>query len=413
MIKSSQINREKIDWLLNQPMETKAKVFAQHFEICRILANSLMDQEVNEMCGERYQHSKPNGGRYSRYGFNPGSVKVGSEKLPVAVPRVYDNKEGHHVGLDSYEKLKGLPEQDEKLVKAVLYGLSTRDYEGVLGKMVDGFGLSSSTVSKNFIEQSRKALLEFENRKFDKDFVALFLDGKSLAGAQMIIALGVTINGEKVPLGAIQTSSENARSVAGLLKDLVNRGLEFEKGLLVVIDGSKGIRKAVDEVFGIHAQVQRCQWHKRENVISYLPKTLQIQYRKKLQRAYNLEQHNQAHEKLMEIHRELLNLNRTAANSLLEGMEETLTIKRLGLNFYFHRSFATTNCIENLNSQLSKYLRKIKRWTHSDQRYRWIAISLIEVEKKLRKVRIHKMLSKMRQVLLKETQSKNRISNAA
>ena len=157
----------------------------------------------------------------------------------------------------------------------------------------------------------------------------------------------------KVPLGFIQTTTENAEAIKGLLGDLIKRGLDFTEGLLVVIDGAKGLTSAVREVFGEYAVIHRCQWHKRENVVGYLNKSEQEVYRKRLQRAYGTNKsYEDAKEALMKIHSELLRLNRSAANSLLEGMEETLTLHRLGVFEELGKSLKPTNCIENLNSQL-------------------------------------------------------------
>jgi len=413
MIKSSKISRTKIGWLLDQPMKTKMEVLGQHLEICRMVINSLLEQEVVDYCGERYSHDKPYGGRYSRHGYNRGSVRLGSERLPIEVPRVRDPQNRQDMALESYQAMKQLPEQDEKLVYAVLSGLSTRDYKGVIGQLEDSFGLSSSSVSRRFVERSTQELEAFENRKLDRDFVGLFIDGKVVAKEQMIIALGVDVTGQKVPLGVVQAGSENAQSVGAMLRNLIKRGLKFESGLLVVVDGSKGLYKAIKEVFGGCAIVQRCQWHKRENVVSYLPEGLQEKFRKKLQAAYCLEDYHQARQRLTEIYKELQPINRAAAASLLEGLEETLTINRLGLHFYFHKSFATTNCIENVNSQMAKHIAKVKYWGSSDQRYRWVVSALLSVEPKLRKVFNFKMLHLMKEAIEKEMQLKSKLSNAA
>lgn len=151
------------------------------------------------------------------------------------------------------------------------------------------------------------------------------------------MALGITIKGEKVILGFVQTGGENARVSNQFLQDLRDRGLNPEAGLLVVIDGSKGLREAVKDVFSGHALVQRCQWHKRENVVSYLPKTRQAEFRKKLQRAYQESTYEKAKEALDKIRKELVPLNESAVRSLDEGLEETLTLHRLGLFRQRHR----------------------------------------------------------------------------
>ena len=269
---------------------------------------------------------------------NPGSVKTGGQKIPIDVPRVFDNK--------------NLPYQDEQIIGSVLHGLSMWDYGAVINHLEDSFGLSSSTISRSFIERSKEALEEFESRKLTKEeFIAIFMDGKFLVSEQMVIALGITLSGRKVQLGVIQTTTENSISIKGLLKDLIERGLKHEDGLLFIIDGSTGLIKAIKETFGEKAVIQRCQWHKRENVMSYLNEEDQQYFRKKLQAAYREPKYKDAKEKLLSIHEGLKVLNRSAANSLKEGLKETLTIHRLGVTKYFDRSFTTTNCIENLNSQ--------------------------------------------------------------
>jgi len=190
------------------------------------------------------------------------------------------------------------------------------------------------------------------------------------------------------------------------LKDLIERGLKFEDGLLFIIDGSKGMRKAIIETFGEKAVIQRCQWHKRENVVSYLNEEDQQYFRKKLQAAYREPKYEDAKEKLLSIHEELEVLNRSAANSLNEGLEETLTIHRLKVYKYFDRSFTTTNCIENLNSQLTKYIRKVKRWISSDQRYRWVVLGIMEAEHRMRRVQNYKELDLLKDAIIKEINTK-------
>lgn len=406
MIKSSVINREKLSWLMDQPMNVKTMLLSQHLEICKLLVNSILEEEVVQYTGKVYERDKPHEGRYWRYGYNPGSIKIGSEKVRIDVPRIYDKELRKHKSLENYETLQQLPSQGEKELQAVLHGLSTRDYSSVMQMLSESFGMSSSSVSRSFIEQSTAQLKSFENRKLEASYVALFIDGKSLSGEQMVIVLGVTEKGDKVPLGVIQATTENANSIAELLRGLIDRGLSFEEGILVIIDGGKGLRKAADQVFGHKAVIQRCQWHKRENVVSYLAEPQQDNYRRKLQSAYALEDYDQAKARLNEIRQELKTVNRSAASSLEEGLEETLTIHRLGLHFHFNRSFSTTNCIENLNSQVGKYSRNVKRWVNSDQRYRWVVCGMVEAESKMRKVTNHKMLHKMKEKLFEEIQKR-------
>ncbi len=398
MSKVSKIKKEKLDWVIEQPIDVQLSLLNHHFDLCKLLINYILEQDVHSLTGERYKNDPER--RYTRWGNNPSSVKLGDQRLPIQVPRVYDKECGCHVSLENHERLRELPVQDEQMIRSVLHGLSTRDYGQVAEQFVDNFGLSSSSVSRNFIEYSKQALEAFEKRKFeDQDFVAVFIDGKHLAKQQMIIALGVTIKGDKIPLGVIQSTTENATAIKGLLTDLIDRGLNYEDGLLFIIDGAKGMRKAIDDVFGHKAIIQRCQWHKRENVVSYLNEKDQVAYRKKLQKAYSEDDYHKAKQELNIIKSELGQINRQAANSLKEGREETLTIQRLGLNEYLSKSFTTTNCIESVNSQLVKYIRKVKRWMNSDQRYRWVVCGLLEIETRLRKVNNYQYLNELKEKL--------------
>jgi len=372
-----------------------------------MLARELLEGEVTALCGDRYGRDKPLDGRYSRWGSNPGSIHVREERVPIEIPRVRDMEAGREQPLEVYQQMKTAVEIDGAMEEAILLGLSQRDYGRVAGAFVDGFGLSQSSVSRSFQERSRKALEAFEQRSLaEEDFVALWIDGKYLAGVQMVICLGLTMDGRKLPLGFVETTTENHEAIKGLFQNLIGRGFCFEKGLLCVIDGAKGLFKAVEEVFGEYAEVQRCQWHKRENVVSYLPEKDQSTYRRRLQQAYQKPSYEEAKAGLMEIRTELERVNRSAANSLAEGMEETLTLHRLGLFEELGTSLKTTNCIENLNGQLGKYIGRVKRWMDSDQRQRWVAMAMLEVEQKMRRIGHPEHLALLRGALQQSIQEK-------
>lgn len=404
MIKSTTIHREGVEWIFTQPLNVQLAVLSNHLEICKAVINSLLSGAVDEQAGLRYSRDKPDEGRYSRWGVNPGSVRIGNQKLSVAVPRIKDNIDAGVKNVDIYNTVKDLPEQKEEMVMSVLKGISMRDYSEVADQLLDSFGLSPSSISRHFVERSSQAVADFCNRRWDTDrFVALFIDGKSLAGEQMIIALGVTQQGAKIPLSVVQSSSENSKVITAMLNELIDHGFCYEEGLLVVIDGAKGIRKAVSDVFGDKAVVQRCQWHKRENVVSYLKEDLQEPYRQKLQQAYRQADYKVAKASLEQTAKDLEKINLQASRSLLEGLEETLTLQRLGLMAAFGKSFCTTNCIENLNSQIAKYVRKVKNWSSSEQRYRWVIMAMNEAETKMHKVYGYKKLYLMQEVLKKQT----------
>jgi len=405
MDKSTTISREKLSWLFEQPVDIKVSLLTQHLSICQLIINQILEDEVSMLSGPRYSHEKPHMGTYSRYGFNPGSVRVGDKKLAIDVPRVVNNQTGTFEPLNSYAELKQIDEPTEQLVNGVLYGLSTRDYHRVVDHLAESFGLSKSSVSSRFIEATAEKLKEFESRRYDHlDILAVFMDGKHLAKQQIIIALAITLQGDKIPLGFVQSTTENSVVIGSFLKDLVGRGLKYDEGLLFIVDGSKGMKKAIQEVFENKAIIQRCWWHKRENILSYLPESIHAQIKSKYHKALQLETFKQAKKALLELADELKKINLSAANSLLEGLDELLTLHKLELNEEFAVSFSTTNCIESVNSQLRKYAGRVKNWSSSDQRYRWMAAALLEIEVKLRKVDNFRNLKRMKEAIIKYVQ---------
>jgi transposase-like protein len=388
-----------IHHLLDQPIDVKLQLLQHHAELARLLAREILDEEVESLVGKRYSRDHPTGKCYCRWGQNPGSIWINGERMPIDVPRVRDVEAGEERPLESYRSMKRA-DAGKKLTESILLGLAQGDYQRVASQFVDGFGLSQSSVSRRFTERAEKALREFESRPLEEDnFLALWIDGKHVAGEQMLVCMGVTEAGYKKVLGFTQATAENARPIIEMLRDLIQRGLTFEEGILCVIDGAKGLRKAIREVFGACAQVQRCQWHKRENVVGYLPKADQSRWRKKLQRAYQEPTYEAAKERLLGLHAELEPVNRKAAGSLREGLEETLTLHRLGLFEELGRNLKTTNGIENLMGQVQQRIGKVKRWHHSPQRHRWMALALLEGERRMRRLTGYRHLPRLKDAL--------------
>ena len=228
------------------------------------------------------------------------------------------------------------------------------------------------------------------------DIAVLALDGKTFGENEIILAVGVTMKGEKVVLGFIEASTENFEVCRDFLNELLERGLNVGKEILVVIDGGKGLRKAVEAVFEESAFVQRCQWHKRENVVSYLSKERQAEWRGKLQEAYESPTYGKARSRLLALRRELKGINVSAVKSLDEGFEETLTLHRLGLFEELGASLKTTNLVENVNGLLERYTGRVTRWRNSDQRQRWAATALLEIEPRLRRIKGYRHLPALR-----------------
>lgn len=362
--------------------------------------NEELTREVELLAGDRYDRKREEGMGY-RHGRNRGTVKIGGQRLAVHVPRV--RRGGKEVPLESYVRLHRGGEPSEKLLRQVLYGISCRNYELAAESVPGAIGLSSSSVSREFVEASAAKLKEFRERNLSSlDIVTLFLDGKSFADDEMVIALGVTMAGEKVILGFVQTDTENKVACSAFLRSLLDRGLDISNGVLVVIDGSKGLRQAVRGVFREWALVHRCQWHKRENVVSYLPRREQAVWRKRLQRAYNLPTYGEARDALKKIRAELELINESAVASLDEGFEDTLTLHRLGVFPILGRSLKTTNCLESVNAMAEERCGKVDFWKNSNQKHRWLAAALIDIEPRLRKLLGYRQLPKLREALMRE-----------
>jgi len=371
--------------------------------------NELLDQEVTALAGERYARKEAStGGR--RHGSNPGTVGLAGQRVPIRVPRIR-SVAGSEIPLRSYDALSGDREVNDLLLKRVLYGISCRNYEAAAESIPGAIGLSSSTVSRGFIEASAVQLRELQERDLSgEDVVAVFLDGKTFADSTMVIALGVTISGKKCFLGFVETDTENERVLTPFLRSLVERGLDTSQGLLVIIDGGKGLRSAVQKAFRGRVLVQRCQWHKRENVVRYLSKSEQAQWRQRLQRAYERPEYKEALAALEKLHGELEDRNQSAAGSLAEGMAETLTLHRLGLYGVLGLSLKTTNCIESVNSLVEERCAKVDHWKNSSQRHRWLATALVDIEPRLRKVMGYRHLPKLREALQRELKINSKTS---
>ena len=372
----------------------------------------VLDDEVTGLAGEHYAR-KAATTRGRRHGSNPGTVGLAGQRVPIRVPRVR-SVTGGEIPLRSYEALSGDREVNDLLLKRVLYGISCRNYEAAAESIPGAIGLSSSTVSRGFIKASAAQLRELQERDLSgEDLVALFLDGKTFADATMVVALGITISGEKRFLGFVETDTENEKVLTPFLRSLLERGLDISQGLLVILDGGKGLRAAVKRAFRNRAVVHRCQWHKRENVVSYLSKSEQVQWRKRLQRAYNRPEYEEARAALEKLLGELEDRNQSAAGSLTEGLEETLTLHRLGVYAVLGRSFKTTNCLESVNALVEERCAKVDHWKNSSQRQRWLAAALVDIEPRLRKVIGYRHLLKLREAVKRELKLEKKTSGTS
>lgn len=398
--KSKKKSSKNLKWLKAQQPLMQLDLLQNHLSLCQILLTELLEEEVIRKAGKRYSRKKSHKDTYSRWGYNPGSVQIGDQRLKMSIPRIRDDESLRFESLDTYDQIKRIESPSEQLIKGVLLGLSMRDYEGVIDNMSEGFGLKKSSVSRSFIERSKEKLEEFESRSLESyDFVSLFIDGKYLAKEQIMIVLGVTLDGRKIPIGFSQMHSENSKPIAELFRNLIKRGLKYDQGLLFVIDGAKGIRKAVEDVFDNKAVIQRCTWHKCENVQKYLNQTDQKWFKSEYYSALDRAKYKDAKNDIEALIKQLADKNLSASRSLQEGVEEILTLHKLKINTEIKRSFHTTNVIENLNSQLEKYIRKVKNWQNSEMRYRWIGSALLEIETKMNKISNYKKMPLLRKAI--------------
>lgn len=382
-------------------LDTKVELILGLIPLGLMHVEEVLAEEVRQLAGDKHaRKGEAQLGR--RHGANPGSVRLAGQRVAIRVPRVRGAR--GEIALRTYQTLHGdAGEVDERLLRRVLFGISCRNYERAAEAIPGAIGLSSSSVSREFVKASAAQLRAFQERELSgEDYVALFLDGKTFADATMVVALGVTLQGEKRFLGFVETDTENERVLSPFLRSLVGRGLDVSRGLLVTIDGGKGLRAAVRRVFSTRALVQRCQWHKRENIVSYLAKREQPSWRRRLQRAMDRPTFGEARSALDELDAELEQINQSAATSLREGLDEVLTLHRLGVFALLGRSFKTTNCLENVNALVEERCAKVDCWKNSSQRHRWLATALLDIEPRLRRVVGYRHLAALREAVQRE-----------
>ncbi len=354
------------------------------------LMDLLMQEEVRELVGERSQRQAER--TANRWGSERGYCVVMGQKVPVKRPRVRSTDD-QEVRLGSYEMFHRGEPLTETVWEKLMLGLSTRKYGQAVRQFTEAYGLEKSAVSEHFIEASRAKLQEMMERRLDKTrLCALLIDATPFAGQQMVVAMGISQDGRKMILGLRQGATENATVVGELLGDLVSRGLNFSEPRLYILDGGKALTAAVKKHAGESAAIQRCQVHKRRNVLDHLTDEQKPVVAQRLNAAYALEDHAAAKQALNTLHRELMDLNPSAARSLGEGMEETLTVHRLHVPMQLRKTLASTNVIESAFSIVEQVCKNVKRWHGGDQRERWVGSGLLVAQKQFRKVTGHKQI---------------------
>jgi transposase-like protein len=346
-----------------------------------------LEAERVALCGERYAHQVDRAA--ARAGHVASSLVLGGRRVAVKRPRVR-SAEGHELKLPSWQEWSARDPLEQRAVEQMVLGVSTRRYARSLEpfpKAITARGISKSAVSERFVYGTERKLAELMSRELRAlPLVAVLIDGVHFAEHVVLAAVGVDDRGTKHVLGLREGATENAAAVRALLGELVERGLDPERSLLVVIDGAKALHKAVVEVFGDHALIQRCREHKKRNVTEALPERLRATVRSAMSQAYTTRDPRRARRLLNNLAGRLEHQHPGAAASLREGLEETLTVMRLGLPESLERVLSSTNLIENLFSRVREIGRRVRRWQSGTMVLRWTAAGVLEAERGFRKV---------------------------
>jgi transposase-like protein len=358
----------------------------------------LMEEEVVEVVGPKGKHDADR--TAVRHGHESGEVTLGGRRVAVGRPRVRSVDGSEEVRLVTYEHFADRDPLSRVVMERMLASVSTRRYARTaepVGSEVEQKtrSTSKSSVSRTFVERTREALGELMSRRLDDVRLAvMMLDGLELKGRTNVVALGITTEGVKIPLGLWEGSTENATVATALLSDLVERGLDPEQGILFVIDGAKALRKAIRNVFG-EAPVQRCVRHKERNVIDHLPERDRPNVKQRLRRAWAEPDQIRALDQLRLLAIELERTHPGAAGSLREGIEETLTLTRLGIRGNLKRTLESTNPCESMIEIVRRTQRNVKRWSSGEMALRWTAAGMLEAERQFRRIIGYSDLAKL------------------
>ena len=371
------------------------------------LMSLVMEEEVRHLAGERHQQHDER--RAHRWGKEDGYCVIDGQKVPIQRTRLR-TKDKCEQRLGSYELFQRSGPLQQGVWDKMMHGLSTRNYGAVVRDFSTAYGIEKSAVSENFIEASREKVKQLMERPLgDRRLCAVLIDGTPFKDRQMIVALGIGCDGRKTVLGLREGATENATVVGALLSDLIERGLDFSTPRLYVLDGGKALHTAVRRHAGEAAFIQRCQVHKKRNVVDHLPEEHKADVRRKLQNAYSMADYADAKRSLERLHHELMHLNPSAARSLEEGLEDTLTVHKLRVPDQLRRTLSCTNVIESAFSIVETACRNVKRWQDGDQIERWVGSGLLVAEQQFRKVIGYRQIPSLLSSMANAVFHKNRL----
>jgi len=359
-------------------------------EAGRLIMRALLQDEVEQKAGERYGRGESR--RAIRWGQEEGYVVFAGKKVPLHRPRLRD-RDGREVELERYRAFQRDGHLEDAVANRVVRGVSMRDYRGTVDDLAEGYGIEKSSVSRHWKAISARQLSELLAFRLDTlRLAAVMIDGIEFRGNLVVVALGISHSGKKHVLGLWQGATENTTVCRELLGNLIDRGLDPRRKYLFVLDGSKAIRKAIVSYFGEDVPIQRCLKHKERNILDHLPKEYHRGVRQRLRAAWDLREYDTAKRELQKVVHYLRDLSPSAAASLEEGFEDSLTLHRLGVPEDLRRSLRTTNSIESCFSMTRRLCRNVKRWRSAGMVLRWSATMLLEAEKRFRRIKGHRSM---------------------
>ena len=381
--------------LVDLLVDTRTELFELAMRSGLKVFTTMLEEDRTAICGPRYAHEPDRPA--SRAGTVRSEVVLGGRTVAIQRPRV--RTADGEVALPTFQTMAHRDPLDRRVVEQMLVGVATRQYARSLEPItadIESRGTSKSAVSRRFVAKTQAQLETWQAAPLeDLDLVGLLLDGVHVGEHCLIVALGVAVDGTKHALGLWEGSTENATVCQSLLSNLQSRGLRTDRSLLVLLDGSKALRKAVRETFGDVALVQRCQIHKLRNILDHLPERQRPWVKAIVQRAYRSADVATATRLLQDLARRLDTGHPSAAASVREGLEETLTIIALGLSEALRRSFSTTNAVESLISRTRHVKRHVKRWRGGQMVVRWVAAGVLEAVTGFRRLKGHREMPKL------------------
>jgi transposase-like protein len=358
-----------------------------------MVVSALLEDECARIAGKKNSRNPLRAANW--WGGELSPIYYDDRKVVIDRPRLRD-KEGKEIQLGTYKAFRNPKKMKASVMKRMVLGISSRNYEEAVESVIKGYGIKKSSISRHFVQATAEQMREFMERDLSGlDLIAIFIDGIEFKGQMLVVSLGLDIRGKKHVLGLWQGATENAEVCKMLLEDMARRGLDVTRDYLFVLDGSKALRSAVTRMFGSDVLVQRCQVHKRRNVKEQLPPEHQNAIDARIRTAYKMADYNKAKESLDLTVKYLERLNPSAAASLREGLEETLTLHKLGVAGLLKKTLSTTNPIESCFSVTRTITGRVKRWRGGDMVQRWAVAALLRAEKKFRRVQGYREIPKL------------------